>query len=36
MGSEAAEIVLYTFDLLMLRGTDVRLWPLDERRERLL
>jgi DNA ligase D-like protein (predicted ligase) len=34
-GSEAAEIVLYTFDLLMLRGQDVRSWPLEERRGRL-
>ena len=28
-------IVLYAFDLLMLEGKDVRLWPLDERREQL-
>jgi DNA ligase D-like protein (predicted ligase) len=28
-------IVLYAFDLLMLDGKDVRLWPLDERREQL-
>jgi DNA ligase D-like protein (predicted ligase) len=34
-GDEAAEIVLYTFDLLMLRGKDVRSWPLEERRGRL-
>lgn len=34
-GGKAAEIVLYTFDLLMLRGKDVRAWPLEERRERL-
>jgi ATP-dependent DNA ligase len=27
--------VLYAFDLLMLDGKDVRLWPLDERREQL-
>jgi len=27
--------VLYAFDLLMLRGKDVRIWPLDERREQL-
>jgi hypothetical protein len=27
-GDEAPEIVLYTFDLLMLGGKDVRLWPL--------
>jgi bifunctional non-homologous end joining protein LigD len=31
----AQAIVLYAFDLLMLRGEDVRLWPLDERREQL-
>ncbi len=30
-GGEAAVIVLYAFDLLMLRGKDVRLWPLEER-----
>jgi hypothetical protein len=24
---EAAEVVLYAFDLLMFRGKDVRLWP---------
>lgn len=28
-------IVLYAFDLLMLRGKDVRLWPLDDRRDQL-
>jgi DNA ligase D-like protein (predicted ligase) len=28
-------IVLYAFDLLMLRGTDVRMWPLDDRRAQL-
>jgi bifunctional non-homologous end joining protein LigD len=27
----AQAIVLYAFDLLMLRGKDVRLWPLDDR-----
>lgn len=32
---EAAEIVVYTFDLLMLRGKDIRSWPLEKRRERL-
>jgi len=32
---DAQAIVLYAFDLLMLRGKDVRLWPLDERREQL-
>ena len=32
-GSEASALVLYAFDLLMLRGKDVRLWPLEERRE---
>jgi ATP-dependent DNA ligase len=31
----AQAIVLYAFDLLMLRGKDVRLWPLGDRRERL-
>ena len=30
-GAESAEIVLYAFDLLMLRGKDVRLCPLEER-----
>lgn len=34
-GGEAAEVVLYAFDLLMFRGKDVRLWPLEERRGRL-
>src|SRR5438309_1435556 len=34
-GSGAPLIVLYSFDLLMLRGKDVRLWPLEERREQL-
>jgi ATP-dependent DNA ligase len=33
---EAAEIVLYTFDLLMLRSKDVRSWAIEERRGRLL
>jgi len=28
-------VVLYAFDLLMLQGNDVRLWPLDDRREQL-
>ena len=28
----AQAIVLYAFDLLMLRGKDVRLWPLEEQR----
>lgn len=28
-------IVLYAFDLLMMRGRDVRSWPLQERREEL-
>jgi ATP-dependent DNA ligase len=28
-------IVLYAFDLLMLRGKDVRLQPLDDRRDQL-
>jgi bifunctional non-homologous end joining protein LigD len=31
----ADAIVLYAFDLLMLRGKDVRLWTLEERREQL-
>ena len=31
----AQAIVLYAFDLLMLRGKDVRTWPLDNRREQL-
>ena len=34
-GGEAAGIVLYAFDLLMLRGDDVRPWPLEERRQQL-
>jgi bifunctional non-homologous end joining protein LigD len=34
-GSGAPLIVLYSFDLLMLRGKDVRLWPLEKRREQL-
>lgn len=34
-GGKAAEIVLYTFDLLMLRGQDVRSWPVEERRDNL-
>jgi DNA ligase D-like protein (predicted ligase) len=34
-GDGASEIVLYAFDLLMLRGKDVRVWPLEERREQL-
>ena len=32
---DAQAIVLYAFDLLMLQGKDVRLWPLDDRREQL-
>jgi DNA ligase D-like protein (predicted ligase) len=32
---DAQSIVLYAFDLLMLRGKDVRAWPLDDRREQL-
>ena len=32
---KADGIVLYAFDLLMLNGRDVRLWPLGERRETL-
>ena len=34
LGSAQA-IVFYAFDLLMLRGNDVRLLPLEDRRERL-
>jgi DNA ligase D-like protein (predicted ligase) len=36
LGTGARSIVLYAFDLLMLRGRDVRYWPLDERRHELL
>jgi bifunctional non-homologous end joining protein LigD len=32
---KVAGIVLYTFDLLMLQGKDIRSWPLEKRRERL-
>jgi ATP-dependent DNA ligase len=31
----APAVVLYAFDLLMLRGKDVRPWPLDDRRKQL-
>ena len=34
-GGEASAIVLYAFDLLMLRGNDVRQWPLEDRRDQL-
>jgi DNA ligase D-like protein (predicted ligase) len=34
-GGGASAIVLYAFDLLMWRGQDVRLSPLEERREQL-
>jgi ATP-dependent DNA ligase len=34
-GRRAPLIVLYAFDLLMLRGKDARFWPLEERREQL-
>jgi len=34
-GGQAAEVVLYSCDLLMLRGKDVRFWPFEERRGRL-
>src|SRR5215472_10393420 len=30
LGHDEPLIVLYAFDLLMLRGRDVRLWPLEE------
>jgi bifunctional non-homologous end joining protein LigD len=32
---DARAIILYAFDLLMLQGRDVRLWPLEDRREQL-
>ena len=32
---EPAAAVMYAFDLLMLRGKDMRLWPLEERRQQL-
>jgi ATP-dependent DNA ligase len=35
LGTGVPIIVLYPFDLLMLRGRDVRHWPLEERREEL-
>jgi hypothetical protein len=35
LGNRVPPIVLYGFDLLMLRGRDVRLRPLDERRDEL-
>jgi bifunctional non-homologous end joining protein LigD len=34
-GGGVSAIVLYAFDLLMLRGKDTRLWPLEERRKQL-
>jgi len=34
-GGEAAEVVLYAFDLLMFRGKDIRLWPFEARRSGL-
>jgi bifunctional non-homologous end joining protein LigD len=34
-GRRAPLTVLYAFDLLMLRGKDMRFWPLEERREQL-
>jgi bifunctional non-homologous end joining protein LigD len=34
-GGGASAIVLYAFDLLMWQGKDVRLWPLEDRREEL-
>jgi bifunctional non-homologous end joining protein LigD len=35
LGTGIPIIVLYAFDMLMLRGRDVRLWPLEERRGQL-
>jgi ATP-dependent DNA ligase len=35
LGGGASATVLYAFDLLMLRGEDVRLWPLEQRRQQL-
>ena len=34
-GGEAAEVVLDAFDLLMIWGKDMRLWPFEARRSRL-
>jgi bifunctional non-homologous end joining protein LigD len=34
-GNGASAVVLYAFDLLMLRSKDVRHWPLDDRRQHL-
>jgi ATP-dependent DNA ligase len=34
-GGAAQAIVLYVFDLLMLRGKDARFWRLEDRREQL-
>jgi bifunctional non-homologous end joining protein LigD len=34
-GVEHQQLCLYAFDLLMWCGKDVRLWPLEERREQL-
>lgn len=34
-GFGTATVVLYAFDLLMLKGKDVRIWPLDDRRAQL-
>jgi ATP-dependent DNA ligase len=34
-GRRVPLIVLYAFDLLMLRSKDMRFWPLEERREQL-
>jgi hypothetical protein len=34
-GGEAAEVMLYAFDLLMFWGKDMRLWPFEARRSRL-
>jgi len=35
LGTEEPLIVLYAFDVMMLRGRDVRAWPLEERRGEL-
>jgi bifunctional non-homologous end joining protein LigD len=35
LGTGLPTIVFYAFDLLMLHGSDVRAWPLEERRAQL-